>query len=100
MQKKISDIFIYLLSNKYLLVLCVFAIWLTFFDNNNLLVRKKLLKETRQLKADCEYYRQRIIKESARLSELMEDSESLEKFAREQYLMKRDDEEIFIFSGK
>jgi cell division protein FtsB len=30
----------------------------------------------------------------------MEDSESLEKFAREQYLMKRDDEEIFIFSEK
>ena len=40
------------------------------------------------------------IKDSARLSELLKDSESLEKFAREQYLMKRDNEEIFIIMDK
>lgn len=100
MQKRLTKLLSHLLANKYLLVLSIFVVWLIFFDNNNLVTRKRLLKETRQLKADCEYYKQRIVSESARLSELREDSESLEKFAREQYLMKRDNEEIFIFSEK
>ena len=89
-----------LLKNKYLLTLTVFIVWLIFFDNNNLVVRKRMLKEQRQLRGDCEYYRQRIVEDSTRLSELHKNAESLEKFAREQYLMKRDNEEIFVIVNK
>ena len=96
MKKKFKKIFLSIAGNKYLLVLSIFAVWLIFFDTNNLIVRSRLLKESRQLKNDCEYYRQRIINDSTRLSELMKDAESLEKFAREQYLMKRDNEDIFV----
>jgi len=100
MQIKFRNIFLKVIRNKYLLVFSIFILWLIFLDNNNLLVRKKLLNEAKQLEIDCEYYRHRIIKDSARLSELLKDSESLEKFAREQYLMKRDNEEIFIIMDK
>ena len=98
--KNIEKILSPIIRNKYLLVLAVFSVWLIFFDTNNLLVRRRLLKEARQLRSDCEYYHQRIINDSTRLSELMKDSESLEKFAREQYLMKRDNEDIFVIMGK
>ena len=100
MLKKLKILFLPLIKNKYLLALTVFSVWLVFFDNNNLIVRRRLLRETRQLKNDSEYYRQRIIADSTRLSELMKDSESLEKFAREQYLMKKDNEDIFVIIGK
>ena len=100
MLKKLKILFLPVIKNKYLLALTVFSVWLVFFDNNNLIVRRRLLRETRQLKNDCEYYRQRIIADSTRLSELMKDSESLEKFAREQYLMKKDNEDIFVIIGK
>jgi len=96
MAKNTKTIFLSVIGNKYLLVLSVFTVWLVFFDNNNLVTRRRLLKDSRELKSDCEYYRQRIINDSTRLSELMKDAESLEKFAREQYLMKRDNEEIFV----
>ena len=96
MKKKFKKIFLSIAANKYLLVLSIFTVWLIFFDNNNLVVRSRLLKESRQLKNDCGYYRERIINDSTRLSELMKDAESLEKFAREQYLMKRDNEDIFV----
>ena len=97
MNQGLKKILLSVTGNKYLLVLSVFAVWLLFFDTHNLVVRKRLLKESRQLRSDCEYYRQRIITDSTRLSELMKDAESLEKFAREQYLMKRDNEDIFVF---
>lgn len=100
MQKNIAKILLSVSRNKYLLVLSVFSIWLIFFDNNNLIIRKNILKEARQLRNDCEYYRQRIKNDSTRLSELMKDAESLEKFAREQYLMKRENEDIFIITGR
>ena len=42
------------------------------------------------------YYIEKISHDSARLNELRTDAENLEKFAREQYLMKKDNEEIFV----
>jgi cell division protein DivIC len=98
--KTLREFFLPLIKNKYLLTLTVFMVWLIFFDNNNLVVRKRMLKEQRQLRGDCEYYRQRIVEDSTRLSELHKNTESLEKFAREQYLMKRDNEEIFVIVNK
>ena len=100
MFKRIRDKFLPVLSNKYLLTLSVFFVWLMFFDNNNLIVRKRLMKEERQLRKDCYYYQQRIVTDSTNLSELRKDVESLEKFAREQYLMKKDNEDIFVIVNK
>lgn len=66
------------------------------FDSNNILDRMKDLKQLRELKREKVYYKERIKTDSLKLNELKTNNENLEKFAREQYLMKKDDEDIFI----
>ena len=84
------------LKNKYVLTIAVFAIWMLFFDQNNMVDRIKMSSEIRQLEEDREYYREQIRKDSTRLNELTTDQENLEKYAREQFLMKKPDEDIFV----
>jgi cell division protein DivIC len=84
------------LKNKYILALLVFFVWILFFDQNNLVDRYISHRNIRQLERDKQYFRQRIMEDSIRMDELRTDNENLEKFAREQYLMKRENEEIFI----
>ena len=94
--KKNVNKFLNLLKNKYILTSILFATWVLFFDQNNLLDRKKYVNEYKQLLKDKEYYLQKIEEDRKKLEELQTNNENLEKFAREQYLMKKDDEEIFI----
>ena len=83
-------------KNKYLLTIAIFLIWILLFDSNNLISRYKDLREVRKLKADREYYLKRIEADRQKLHELKTDDHNLEKFAREQYLMKKPDEDIYI----
>jgi cell division protein DivIC len=84
------------LNNKYILTLIVFFLWLLFFDQNNLLERRKLNREYDQLLQEREFYMKKIEEDRKRIKELKTDNENLEKFAREQYLMKKDNEDIFV----
>ena len=84
-------------KNKFILSFIIFITWLLFFDRNNLIDRAKELRHLKQLEKDKKYYIERIDKDSKRLEQLKTNSKNLEKFAREQYLMKKDDEEIFFF---
>jgi cell division protein DivIC len=84
------------LKNKFILTLIVFFIWILFFDRNNLVDRFISAREIRQLERDKLYFKTRITRDSTRLKELKTDGDNLEKFAREQYLMKRTNEDIFI----
>ena len=84
------------LKNKYVLTIAVFTIWMLFFDQNNMVDRMKMSTEIRQLEEDREYYLEQIQKDSARLSELTTNKENLEKYAREQFLMKKSNEDVFV----
>jgi cell division protein DivIC len=84
------------LKNKYLLTTVFFLVWILFFDHNNLIDRAQLIHDVNQLEGDRDYYIERIGIDSARLIELRSSPENLEKFAREQYLMKKDNEDIFV----
>ena len=86
------------LRNKYILTALVFLIWLLLFDQNNLSERRKSTREYNRLLEEKEYYLQKIKDDSKRIEELKTDDDNLEKFAREQYLMKKDNEDIFIIS--
>lgn len=85
-----------LLKNKYTLSLIIFFGWVIFFDQNNLLQRTKIVNELHQLEKDKLYYINKIKADSQKLNELKTSEGNLEKFAREQYLMKKDNEDIFI----
>ena len=67
-----------------------------FFDQNNIVDRIKMTNEIRQLEEDREFYQEQIQKDSARLSELTTNKENLEKYAREQFLMKKPKEDVFV----
>lgn len=84
------------LKNKFVIASIIFTVWICFLDENNLLERFQNLRELRQLKADKEYYQEKIEIDTKRLNELKTDNENLEKFAREQYLMKKDNEDVFV----
>lgn len=84
------------LKNKYVLTISVFTIWMLFFDQNNMVDRMKMSGEIRQLEDEREYYREQIKKDSTRLHELTTDRDNLEKYAREQFLMKKENEDVFV----
>ncbi len=84
------------ISNKYFIAAFAFVFWITVFDENNLLERRQLMKELNQLEKDKNYYQNKIEEDAARLTELQTNNENLEKFAREQYLMHKEDEDVFI----
>jgi cell division protein FtsB len=82
--------------NKYLFTIVVFVVWVVLLDSNNLIARFKDLKELRKLKDDKEYFTKRIEEDKKKLYELKTDNQNLEKFAREQYKMKKPDEDLFL----
>ena len=85
------------LKNKYSLTSLIFIIWLTFFDQNNLFLQFQNKLDLWDLQDEKEYYEVEISKTKSDLKELTTDMNSLERFAREKYLMKRDNEEVFVF---
>jgi cell division protein DivIC len=89
---KIPSIF----RNKYILTIIIFFIWILFLDTNNLIARYNDMKELHKLKIDREYYVKRIEGDRQKLHELKTDNHNLEKFAREQYRMKKADEDLYI----
>jgi cell division protein DivIC len=95
-QERIIGISMKRLRNKYLLATLLFILWVSFFDQNNWFERLQILREIRQLKIDKEYYQQKIKEDCERLKELKTNNENLEKFAREQYLMKKENEDVFV----
>jgi cell division protein FtsB len=72
------------------------VVWIIFFDQNNLIDRVSALAKFRQMEEDKLYFQEKIKTDTRKLQELRTDRENLEKFAREQYLMKKTDEDIFI----
>ncbi len=79
------------LLNKYVFATVVFFVWLAFFDRNNLVEEMQLRRKIVTLKREKEYYRKKIEEDKRKMEEL---------FAREQYLMKRANEDIFVIVDK
>lgn len=82
--------------SKYALVGFSFLVYMLFFDSYNVFERVNLVSDLHQARKDRLYYEEQIEVTKQRLDELMLDAETAEKFAREQYLMKREDEDIFV----
>ncbi len=84
------------LKNKYLLTLIALTTWVAFFDKNDLRTQVDLRKQVKQLQEERNYYAHEIAGITSDIRELNTNPKTLEKFAREKYLMKRDDEDIFV----
>ena len=84
------------LKNKYLLTGLAFVIWLAFFDHNNLVSQFRTHSVLNDLKAEKKFYIDEAQSDSAALHDLTTDTASMERYAREKYMMKRDSEDIYI----
>jgi cell division protein FtsB len=83
----------------YLITAAVFLAMICLVDKNNLIERYRLHNEIRELERQKSYYLDQIKKDSIEIESLNSDS-SLERIARELYLMKRKNETIFIVNEK
>ena len=90
--KRIVELF----SNKYFLTSISFVIWMLFFDRNDLLSQYGYRAELNKFKEEKAFYISEIEKVKTDLDELSTNQERLEKFAREKYLMKKDDEDVYV----
>ncbi|MGW9686814.1 FtsB family cell division protein [Flagellimonas sp. 2504JD1-5] len=83
------------MTNMYVLVLTIFVIWMAFFDTNSLLIHLELRNEIKKLEKQKEFLQGEISKDKDILEKLSDKGE-LEKFAREKFYMKKENEEIFL----
>lgn len=84
------------LKNKYVIAIACFLIWVLFFDENCIMTDIRYKREIRQLQQKIEAYKEDIAESKKKSNELRTNNENLEKFAREQYKMKKAKEDIFI----
>ncbi|NSW46373.1 MAG: hypothetical protein HPY79_11220 [Bacteroidales bacterium] len=83
-------------TNKYFLVTIIFLVFVLIFSQNNLIERFSAIKKRNELLHQKQYYLDLIKKHSEKIKELQSNKTLLEKFVREEYLMKRKDEVIFL----
>lgn len=88
------------LKNKFVIATIAFLAWLIFFDGNDFFTQYSYRKQLNELKKEKEYYSVEIGKNRDKLNSLISDKKNLEKFAREKYLMKKDNEDIFVILEK
>ncbi|HEX6224136.1 MAG TPA: septum formation initiator family protein [Chryseolinea sp.] len=88
------------LRNFYFISVVLFLCWMLLLDSNNLISRFQLSSKLGALENEKEYYEEKIKEVEKDHDELFGDRESLEKFAREKYLMKKESEDIYIVVEK
>ena len=74
----------------------IFLVWLTFFDSNDLYTQIKQTAKLRSLENEKAFYTEKIEEVKQDREELLSDDELLEKFARENYLMKKPAEDVYV----
>jgi cell division protein DivIC len=84
------------LRNKYLVAIAVFAAIILFFDKNDVFTQMARKKQLREMEESRQYYSDQISSERKELEQLKSNPGILEKSAREKYLMKRDNEDLYL----
>ncbi len=94
---KLQTIGLFIRRHKYLVVTVVFLLIWVLLDENSLIRRAMHQREIATLEAEIEKYTRQFEEDTRKLEELDSNPEAIEKIAREKYLMKTPDEDIFIF---
>lgn len=94
--KKLVNIF----RNRYITATVLFVLWIAFFDQTSLIYDIHLTQKEKQMKAQKIYYEKQTQAATEQLKELQTDPANLEKFAREKYFMKKQNEDIYVLVDK
>src|SRR6186713_3743131 len=87
-------------KNKYFLSISAFIVWILFFDPRDIFTQMEHRRELKELQVSKAWYQKEIQKESIEAEQLRSNPVTIERYAREKYLMKRDNEDIFIIPEK
>jgi cell division protein DivIC len=85
-----------ILSNKYLIAITIFAVVMLITDHNNIFEQLSRKQELKELQDRKKYYKEEIEKTKQGLADLSNNAAALEKYAREKFYMKRDNEDVFV----
>lgn len=96
---KLTSLWDFVRRRKYLITLLVFGVIIGFLDENSIVRRLGYYHEESLLRSEIEKYRKEYEENTERLNELDIDSGAIERIAREKYLMKKPNEDIFVFEG-
>ena len=92
----IASSIISIVKNKYLITISAFTVILLFLDHNNLFEQIDRKQELKELQIKKQYYQDEIEKTKKELADLSNNPAAIEKYAREHYQMKRDNEDVFL----
>ncbi|MBR4156545.1 MAG: septum formation initiator family protein [Bacteroidales bacterium] len=87
-------------NNKYIIATLIFAIVIIFVDQYNLFYQIKNFNKLKKAKKQVEYYEKEIKEQQETLERLYRDSALMERIAREKYMMKRDNEVVYVIEAK
>lgn len=82
--------------NKYFLVTAFFLVWIGFFDQNDWVSRKAIDRKITELERDKEFFANQVDELKEKQATLREDTDALEKYAREKFYMKKKGEDVYI----
>jgi len=85
-----------LLRNKYFLSVIAFVVWMLFFDKNDIIAQYEFKSQVNKLQEEKDFYVKEIETVKKDLNELNTNLNTAEKFAREKYFMKKDNEDVFV----
>jgi len=94
-EKKEKKTWLKIVSNKYLLISLVFGVWMLFLDNYSLMDQRPLDQQINELQDNKKYYQDEIRKDKENIK-LLKNDDQIEKYAREKYYMKKENEDIYI----
>jgi cell division protein DivIC len=95
--QRVTNVLIFF-RNKYILALTVFAVLMLFIDHNDIFNQLDRTRQLNDLLASKKFYQQQIDQTKKNLADLQNNSAALEKYAREKFLLKRDNEDLFVVS--
>ncbi|WP_276132152.1 FtsB family cell division protein [Polluticoccus soli] len=85
-----------ILTNKFLLTLLAFGAWMAYFDQHDWVSMQEKKKNLQDMKDNIAYLDKEIAKMEKEKTGMVSDPQVLEQYAREQYRMKRDNEDLYI----
>ena len=85
--------------NKYFLASSLFAVWMLFFDRNDLFTQLGRKADLKQIEQSKDYFSQKIAEGKKFSLDMRSNAAAVEKFVREKYLMKRDNEDLFLIQA-
>ena len=94
---RLKTLWTFIRRHKYVITIAIFGIIIVFLDENSMIRRMGYTREINQLNEEIDKYRSEYNESTKKLNELESNPEAIEQIAREKYLMKKSNEDIYVF---